>query len=519
MSEDKYVLINAAVGSGKTTVLIHKILYLHIIKRIPLEEIVVLTFTNRATKEMKERLFSFKEELKGSIKYIGTFHSVAKIILNEEPALCELGYCKDFEILDNDNASEMLIQIIEQKKLKIKYKAKLMKRVEEFKNGKPLYGVMKNNDDIEELVKFYNEKKLEDNVMDFDDIIDNCVKLQYKLNRKLIKPKWIIIDEFQDTDLLQLEMINGICDEETKIFCVGDPNQIIYSWRTGAENIFKEFKRLYDPIEMVLPLNYRSTKTIIEASNALLYGTSVLGTKEYGDKIVIRKHYDAFNEAHFIASEIIKLKDAGIDYKNIAILYRRQAQLIVLQEVLNNNDIPVNLLFKKVLSFEDLTETTGMDGVNLMTLHASKGLEFSHVFIIGANMGNIPLTGKKSEEPEELRLFYVGITRAKSYLEISYLIKPSLPGAQSYRSSYISMIPSELLLLQEESSGHTINELMEMLRKERSKQEEEKIQKAVHQKYGTGIIMYQDEEIIKVDFGEYGVKEFSKMFCPLDIID
>lgn len=518
-SEEKYMLVNAVVGSGKTTVLVHKVLYLNLIKKIPLEEIVLLTFTNRATKEMKDRLLSFKEELTGELKYLGTFHSVARTILNEAEKLGELGYKNDFEILDNDSAGEMLLQIINDKRLKIKYRAKLLKRIEDFKNGKPLYGVMKNNDDIDELVRLYEEEKHQRNVMDFDDIIENCVKLIQNKEEALLSPKWIIVDEFQDTDLMQLQMISGICGKETRIFCVGDPNQIIYSWRSGTENIFNEFKGIYRPVEISLPLNYRSTKIIIDAANALTYGTSVAGTREQGSKIVIRKHYDAFNEAHFVASEIIKFRETGTDYRNICVLYRRQVQFEILQQVFDSYEIPIKILLKKGLSFEDQGGENVEEGVNLMTLHSSKGLEFSHVFIIGANMGNIPLSSKKSEEPEELRLFYVGITRAKNYLEISYLTKPSFPGVSGFRSSYISMIPSSLLEEQEEGVHHSINELMGMLRDERIKAKEEKVIKALHQKYGTGIITYQDEDLIRVDFGDYGVKEFSKMFCPLEFVE
>jgi superfamily I DNA/RNA helicase len=517
MDENCYVLLNAAVGSGKTTVLVHKVLYLHFVKMVPLEEMIVLTFTNKATEEMISRISAFGEDLLAKMRYFGTFHSIARRILSDNKGLKELGYDSDFQIIDNDAAGEMLQEIIKNSKLNIKYKAKLVKRIEEFKNGKPLYGIMKNNDDIDELVDLYNKEKLSRNVMDFDDIIDNCISIL----TEPLNSKWIIIDEFQDTDFKQLELIQRISGRNTKIFCIGDPNQIIYSWRSGTDSIFNDFKRIFKPKEMGLPLNYRSSKTIVEAANSFLYGSNIVGTKDYGSKIKILKHYDAFNEAKYIANMLKNFYSDGIPYKDMAILYRRQAQLEVLLNVLVKEEIPCRAVLKKVLPTEDLEAfQSNENGVNLLTLHASKGLEFSHVFIIGANMGNIPISSKSSEEPEELRLFYVGITRAKNHLEISYLTNPSMQGAQAYKSPYLTMIPKDLLLIEEESIEvkNSIPKLINILRQDRIEKAKESENKAKHLKYGVGNIIYEDEETIRVDFEIYGTKEFSKLFCPLERI-
>jgi ATP-dependent exoDNAse (exonuclease V) beta subunit len=120
------------------------------------------------------------------------------------------------------------------------------------------------------------------------------------------------------------------------------------------------------------------------------------------------------------------------------------------------------------------------------------------------------------EEEEEARLFFVGMTRAKVYLEISYLSKPSLPGVMPYPSSYISMLPPALIVREEEESSKSLNELMEMLREEKNlKDNQVKVKTAEHPKYGTGKIIFEDDNIIKVEFPAYGEKEFSNMFCPL----
>jgi superfamily I DNA/RNA helicase len=337
---DKHVVLNAVVGSGKTTVLTHKVIYLNQIEKVPLEEMVVLTFTNKAANEIRERVCAFDDEIGSTIKYFGTFHSVARTILSESPKIQEIGYTKDFGIIDNVEAAQMLVDIIDRNKLKIKYKAKLMKRIDDFKKGKFLYGIMKNQDDIEELYNEYRREKIKNNIMDFDDLIENCISiLEEPLN-----PKWIIVDEFQDTDIIQLEMIRRLGGADTNIFVIGDPNQVIYSWRTGNDNIFNEFKRMYDAKEITLPINYRSSKTIIEAAKSLLNGSNIEGIMGYGNPIIIRKHFDSFNEALHIARKIKDLHDEGIPYKEIGILYRRQAQGEILADVLNKNEIPSLLL-------------------------------------------------------------------------------------------------------------------------------------------------------------------------------
>lgn len=514
-SRDKYVILNAVVGSGKTTVLIHKVLYSLIIDDIPLKDMVVLTFTNKAAEEIRERIASFDEGLIEDMKYFGTFHSVARTILKEHTGLRSLGYDEDFKLIDREESISILEDIAEKNKLKIKYRSKLFKRLEDFKIGKTLYGIMKSQDDISELFALYNEEKKNRNIMDFDDLIENAIKI---LDEPL-NPRMIIIDEFQDTDEKQLMLIRKLEGSRTSIYVIGDPNQIIYSWRTGSTDIFKSFKEIYNSKEISLPINYRSTKTIIEAAKSLLGQGSMEGVMEYGSPIVIKRHIDAFNEGMHIARRIKEMVNKGIPLNDIAVLYRRQAQCDIIQEVLKNMDIPTRLVFKKNLPFENEKGEDNKEGVTLLTMHASKGLEFSHVFIIGANMGNIPISTRMQEENEEIRLFFVAITRAKKYIEISYLSKPALPGTSQFASPYIWMIPKELISIEDNESSSTLSNLMEMLREEREKKRREMDKKRVeHEKYGEGIVIYEDDSIMRVDFNGYGEKEFSKMFCPLKII-
>lgn len=511
-SNERFLLLNSAVGSGKTTVLTHRIIYLHLIKGIPLEEMVVLTFTNKAAKEIKDRVFCFGEDLKDKMKYFGTFHSVARTILAESPRLREIGYKEGFSVIDNEETANIIIKILEREKLKIKYKAKLLKRIDEIKKGKSLYGVMKKDDDIKKLYELYTEEKVWENLMDFDDLIEKCIEvMDIPLN-----PKWIIIDEFQDSDFRQLEMIRKMCGEDTGVFAIGDPNQIIYSWRTGSLNIFDEFRKVFKPKEITLPINYRSTGIIIEAAKSILKNQNLQGSKAEGSPIIVKRNYDSFNEALYFTRKIKALHDEGIAYRDVGVLFRRQAQGDVLKEVFNKEDIPYIDVIRRAGSLENTEEENKDDKVSLLTLHSSKGLEFSHVFIAGVNMGNIPLSTRRGEEEEEARLFFVGVTRAKNHLELSYITKPSIQGMTPYPSSYISLIPSNLVVREDESSNTSLAELMYILRKEREKKrQEEKVKRAVHPKYGEGKVLYEDESVVRVEFEGYGEKEFSKMFCPL----
>jgi len=138
---------------------------------------------------------------------------------------------------------ELAQQIITDNKLNVKYKKHLNKRLEQLKNGQILYSAMKNNDDIESLANILKEEKVKLNKMDFDDLIDNANML---LSKNTYKAKYIIVDEFQDCNEAQLNLIKGLSNERTNIFVVGDPNQLIYSWRGSRVNIFDEFKKEYN---------------------------------------------------------------------------------------------------------------------------------------------------------------------------------------------------------------------------------------------------------------------------------
>lgn len=663
--ESNACIVNANVGSGKTTVLISKIEYLHYEKNINYKDMVVLTFTNKAANEIKERLISLDNSIKHEeLENFGTFHSTALHLLKSALPIDKIGYTKDFLVIEPEEELDIAMQIVQENKLKVKYKNRLKKRLEEaagISEGEEK--ISRYNDDIFELVRLLKEEKIKQNKMSFSDILKNANLL---LDDGSVRPKWIIIDEVQDSDNLQLEFIHKLKSKSTKLFAVGDPNQVIYSWRGGSLNVFYTLKNKYAAKELSLPINYRSSTSILEAAKCFLDdGNSLKGIREKGSKIVVKNQYNPFNEACYLADKIKEIHKSGVPYNEIAVFYRLQNQSKVFEDVFLKNEIPYELSLKKnirdipvlnwvikllrfsvntndlssaeyVLSskeygeritekearkivkgqrldkpdlfikmqeftlkcsqitkeeelynyfnfdkyirptaatyiedkeaictllhiimeyvkerkmnfldgLKDFINSSVLYGVNilkkdidsnkesvkLMTLHASKGLEFSHVFIVGINYGLIPLQSKcMEEEEEEKRLFFVGITRAKDYLELSYYTNPDYYRATPGESLYIHMIPQQLIESDEvKNSNVSLQELKKQIQEEKNQNKKDEtaaepvnkipIKQVKHKKYGIGKVIKEDDMMVEVEFENYGVKEFIKAFSELELL-
>lgn len=677
--ESDTCIVNANVGSGKTTVLISKVQYLVMQKNIPLDQIVVLTFTNKAAKEIKERLFQIDSTLSQSdIPYFGTFHSVALSMLKNLLPIDTLGYTTDFTVITPEEEIQIAEQLIIEQGYQIKYKNRLKKRLEQgFSVKDPSKRISKYSDDLFTLIDALTQEKVKQNKMSFSDLLTHTVQLLQN-NPTIFSPKWIIVDEVQDCDDIQLSFIDCLKKSDCKLFVVGDPNQVIYSWRGSAFNIFYQLRTKYDATEYSLPLNYRSTDFILDAAKRFSQNASVLeGVRKSGHKIMIQSYYDSFQESAALAERISKLHADGIPYGEIAILYRLQSQTKQLEAMFERENIPYHIAAKKTiqdipvlnwlyhllrfvfitkditsgvyilcdktygegispkkalkeirngytylpslllstLQFENITANelydfflldlhikpntasytedkkyvldffsdllhflqidkkatvqnyldeiclngqsssfladtyqTSIDRVQFMTLHASKGLEFSHVFIIGVNNGLIPMKANSfEEEDEERRLFYVGMTRAKNYLELSYYTS-----ADSYQvfpgpSIFLRMIPAQCCAEQssvvQRSKGDQAKHLQQMKRQileNRSNinttvepvtekcdttvisqvdtPQPEQILRIRHAKYGEGVILKEDDQNITILFDDYGEKDFVKMFTQLEYL-
>ena len=331
-------VVNANVGSGKTTVLIAKVLYLYLEKKVPLEDMLVLTFTNKAAQEILSRLLLREPELSPEQRAgFGTFHSVALRLLKEKLPVEKAGWDRDFSVMEPEEETELAQRIIKEEKLNIKYKNRLKKRLEqEYKAYLEGREVSRYGDDLFRLYPLLKQEKQRENKMSFSDLLLVSTEL---IKEEGFHPAWVIADEIQDSDNLQLEFLEALVGEETRLFAVGDPNQVIYSWRGSSDSTFFALKRRFSAKELSLPVNYRSNARILEAANHFRqFGTRIQGCREEGKLIKVKRQYDPFTEAEYLAEQIKSLHKAGESYEDTAILYRLQRQGEILEKVLKSGE-------------------------------------------------------------------------------------------------------------------------------------------------------------------------------------
>ncbi|MGG5462941.1 DNA helicase PcrA [Clostridium sp. B9] len=357
---DGQVLILAGAGSGKTRVLTHRIAYM-IEKDIKPYNILAITFTNKAAGEMKERVKSLVGEEANNM-WISTFHSSCVRILRRE--IDKLGYNKDFTIYDSSD-QKTLIKIV-MKELNINDK--------EITDQEILGTIGKAKDNLQSAASFkkenqehfrrnkiadayvlYQKKLKENNALDFDDLIVKTVELFRKHTDVLEfyqnKFKYIMIDEYQDTNKAQYEFAKLLAAKYKNICVVGDDDQCIYAWRGADIRNILDFEKDYPDAKVVkLEQNYRSKGNILEAANKVIKNNTerkfkVLRTEQVeGEKISIHRAYSDKMESSFIISEIEKLKDdKGYNYKDFAILYRTNAQSRNFEEALRRAGIPYRI--------------------------------------------------------------------------------------------------------------------------------------------------------------------------------
>lgn len=353
-SEDQKLLLSAMVGSGKTTVLTHKVLYLHFIKGVPLSQMAVLTFTNKAAREIKERILTFYENStlpsSDEMKYFGTFHSVARQLIKEHPNLQELGFTPAFSIMDQEAKEDFLQRLIVSHELDVKYRNKLDKRLKLYRSEKQIiHGNMKTPDDLVQLLNVSRKEKQANNLMDFDDLI-SMVNWLLKLKKTFV-PQWIIVDEFQDCNEEQIELIQNLSDEGNHFFAVGDPNQSIYAWRGSTNAIFQNYIDDQSCAIMKLPLNYRTSGQLLNAASCLLQqdNDALQATRDQGKKLIIRNHFDDHQEAYYYVQKFKEIHQKGTPYTEIAILFRTRQQIAIFESIFQLEGIPCEVVSKTKL--------------------------------------------------------------------------------------------------------------------------------------------------------------------------
>lgn len=384
------LLILAGAGSGKTRTITYRIA--HMIQELGISpySILAVTFTNKAAKEMRERVENLIGE-DGKRAMISTFHSFGLRLLR---VYCKaIGYDSNFTIYDTDDQKKVVKGIMKQLVIKNKdlTDSRIVSRISKLKED----GVSPEEYEkdhrfepdaniIAETYKRYNQTLKENNGMDFSDILTNTYKLlenQEILEKLQEKFKYIMVDEYQDTNNIQYRIINKIAQKYRNLCVVGDENQSIYGFRGADIRNILDFEKDYKDAKVIkLEENYRSTKMILDAANAVIKNNTTskdkkLWTKKSsGDKIILKACADGRDEVSFVIEEIIQMKNKGRRYNDFTILYRTNAQSRLFEEGFLRYNIPYKIFggmqfyqraeIKDILAYLSVINNT-RDGINL----------------------------------------------------------------------------------------------------------------------------------------------------------
>ena len=394
------VMVIAGAGSGKTRVLTNRIAYLIAEKNVLESNILAITFTNKAAKEMKERIYSLVGETSKYI-WINTFHSMCVRILRQHIDL--LGYNKNFTILDTSEQKTIIKNIVKELNLsEDSYQPNnILKIISNSKNSmisvnemkaQARFGFMKN---VAEIYEYYQKYLKKNSVLDFDDLILKTIVLFEKHPEVLAiyqnKFEYIHVDEYQDTNVIQYKLIKMLSEVHKNICVVGDDDQSIYSWRGACSDNIINFEKDYEDVEVIfLDQNYRSNSTILDAANAVIKNNTdrkdkaLWSENKGGDKITVYAATNDKDETDDIAKKILDLKAQDIDYKDIAILYRAN----YLSRSMENSCLAFGIPYKLIGSLKFLQRQEIRDLLAYMNVIVNKNDEFSLRRII-----NVPKRG------------------------------------------------------------------------------------------------------------------------------
>ena len=357
MHMDGPCLVIAGAGSGKTKVLTTRIAYL-IEQGVNPWNILAITFTNKAAKEMKERLAKLIDSEAG---FVGTFHSLGLRIIRENHEL--LGLSNNFTILDSDDVLSVIKKILKELAYDPKQYAPsyIRNRISFIKNENLSMGEIDKyfNTNVEQVAKEvyvkYQDMLLKNNSVDFDDLLSLPVRLFDKypevLEKYQEKFKYILVDEYQDTNEVQYQFNKKLASKYQNLFVVGDPNQSIYAFRNANFKNILNFENDY-PNTNVIPLdqNYRSTNNILNTANSIIKNNKerkdleLKGNIGDGVKVKYIRTYDDKQEINTVIEEIKKLVNEGYNYNNIGVLYRTNAQARLVEEMFLKANMPYKIV-------------------------------------------------------------------------------------------------------------------------------------------------------------------------------
>ena len=354
------LLIIAGAGSGKTKALTTKIAYLLEEKEVSPYNILAITFTNKAAKEMKDRLYTLVGDLSKKLQ-VSTFHSFGLRLLRENFEV--LGYDKNFNIMDSDDSLTVVKKILKDMNLdsKVYNPRAIRNKISSCKNELitpeqyKKYTVSDYEETVYEVYKKYEDKLYKNNSVDFDDLLIVPIKL-FRNHKDILEKyqelfKYVLIDEYQDTNEAQYILTKLISEKYKNITCVGDDSQSIYSFRgANYRNILNFEKDYKDAKTILLEQNYRSTSTILDAANDVIKNNKEKKDKKLwtargvGEKIKYYRAYNEIDEAQYVVRNIKDLIKKNVEYKDIAVLYRTNAQSRTLEEEMLKANLPYKVV-------------------------------------------------------------------------------------------------------------------------------------------------------------------------------
>lgn len=381
------LLILAGAGSGKTTMMTHRIAYM-LEKGVSPYNILAVTFTNKAAGEMKDRIESLTGGTRGM--WVMTFHAMCVRILRNHGDV--LGFKNGFSIYDESDKKALLKRIvkdlnIDEKIYPVSYLGSVISSCKEAEEDPDDY--IENNsmnfkaETVAKVYARYMEDLQQNNAMDFDDLLWNAVKL-FEASSEVLsyyqqRFKYIMVDEYQDTNYLQYKLIHALAEKSHNLCVVGDDDQCIYQWRGADIRNILDFEKDFPETKVVkLEQNYRSDANILDLANSVIANNRNRKAKELwtdrneGSKITYRRLEDEQREAWYVGGEIQRLHDEeGIPFNDMAILYRKNAQSRPFEEKFSFRGIPYRVLggtrfydrkeIKDVMSYMHLVENPSDD--------------------------------------------------------------------------------------------------------------------------------------------------------------
>ena len=356
------ILILAGAGSGKTRVLTTRIGYLMKEKKVKAENILAITFTNKAANEMRERVDETLNDEDTSAMWITTFHSCCVRILRK--SINKIGYNRSFVIYDSSDQVTLVKDCLRElnyseKAMDPKYIISVISNAKDkLINPKQFREKYKNDfskSKIADVYALYQDRLKRNSALDFDDLISKTVEL-FREHEDVLdfyrnRFRYIMVDEYQDTSRAQYELVRLLAQGHQNICVVGDDDQSIYGWRGADIRNILEFERDYDDVHVIkLEQNYRSTQIILDAANYLIKNNierkrkKLWSEKKEGELIKIQLAETEVDEAEFVANTISTMVRTGErSYKDFAVLYRANAQARPVEDALNRAQIPYNI--------------------------------------------------------------------------------------------------------------------------------------------------------------------------------